>query len=184
LRIDLKTNSDNQMRVDIATVVQDQWKRVGVDARLTTMEFNTFIDQLLAHDFQSAVAGWVVGIKAELSPTFGSRQPFNFPSVENARLDSLIRVAEVERDRERAKRIWSQAQRLIIDEAYYTFLFQQNELHALDRRFQGVEMTPYGWDHYLEKWYVPEGRQKYNVPLGASPTARAGPDTTGGARAR
>jgi hypothetical protein len=45
-------------------------------------------------------------------------------------------------------------------------------------------MTPYRWDHYLEKWYVPEGRQKYNVPLGASPTARASEDTTGGARAR
>jgi peptide/nickel transport system substrate-binding protein len=184
LRIEIKTNSDNQMRVDIATVVQDQWKRVGVDARLTTLEFNTFIDQLLAHDFQTAVAGWSVGIKAELSPTFGSGQPFNFPSVENARLDSLIRVAEVERDRERAKQIWSEAQRLIVDEAYYTFLFQQNELHALDQRFQGVEMTPYGWDHYLERWYVPEGRQKYNVPIGAPATAGAGADTTGGARAR
>jgi hypothetical protein len=46
-----------------------------------------------------------------------------------------------------------------------------------------VEMTPYGWDHYLEKWYVPEGRQKYNVPLG-EPARAAGADTTGGARAR
>lgn len=180
LRIQIKTNADNTMRVDVATVVQDQWKRVGVDAQLSTLEFNTFIEELLAHDFESAVAGWNVGIKAELTPTFGSGELFNFPGVENAKLDSLIAAAEIERDRESAKRIWSEAQREIVDQAYYTFLFQQNELHPIDRRFQGVEMTAYGWDHYLEKWYVPEGRQKYNVPLGGAPAARGGADTTGG----
>ena len=184
LRVEIKTNGDNTMRVDVATVVQDQWKRIGVDARLTTLEFNTFIGGLMERDFESAVAGWSVGIKAELTPTFGMGQPFNFPQVENATLDSLIALAEVEPSRDRAKQIWSEAQRIIVDEAYYTFLFQQNELHAIDRRFQGVEMTPYGWDHYLEKWYVPEGRQKYDVPLGGAPAARGEADTTGGATAR
>ena len=176
LRVTIKTNSNNTMRVDIATILQDQWRSVGVDARPSTLEFNTFIGQMLEHDFETAVAGWSVGIKAELSATFGTGQPFNFPGVDNPRLDDLIRRAELERDREAARELWSEAQRIIVGEAYYTFLFQQNELHALDRRFQGVEMTAYGWDHYLEKWYAPEGRQKYRVPLGggeAAPVAEA-----------
>lgn len=167
----IKTNSDNTMRVDIATIVQDQWRQVGADARLRALEFNTFIGQLLEKDFQTAISGWSVGIKAELEATFGSGQMFNFVGVENARLDSLIERAGLERDREAARRIWGEAQRIIVDEAYYTFLFQLNELNAIDDRFEGVNMTPYGWGHYLEEWYVPEGRQRYEVPVGASPFA-------------
>lgn len=179
LSLVLKTNADNTMRVDIATIIQEQWKNVGVDAQLNTLEFNTFIGQLLDRDFQTAVAGWNVGIKAELQPTFGSGESFNFVNVENAELDSLMNAATLERDMERARRIWGQAQRIIVDQAYYAFLFQQNDLHVIDKRFQGVNMTPYGWSHYLELWYVPEGRQKYNVPLGGEAVPVATSDTTG-----
>ena len=59
-----------------------------------------------------------------------------------------------------------------MDEAYYTFLFQQNDLLAVDRRFHDVEPTAYSWDYNLEEWFVPEGRQKYDVPVGAAPVAR------------
>jgi peptide/nickel transport system substrate-binding protein len=184
LSFDINTNNENTMRVDILTILQSQLRQVGAEARPAPIEFNTLIERLMGHNFQATVMGWSVGIKAELTPTFGADQPFNFPQVENARLDSLIRTAELERDRAKAKQIWSEAQRTIVDEAYYSFLFQLNDLHAIDDRFQNVEMTAYGWDHYMEKWYVPEGQQKFNVPIGGAPVAGAGADTTGGAPAR
>ncbi|MFN2433318.1 MAG: ABC transporter substrate-binding protein, partial [Gemmatimonadota bacterium] len=169
------TNADNLTRVDVLTILQQQLRDVGVAARPSTMEFNTFIERLLAHDFQAAVAGWSVGIKAELTPTFGTGEPFNFVSAENARVDSLALAAESERDRAKAKGIWSQAQREIVDQAYYSFLYQLNDMHAIDRRFQAVDMNAYGWDYNLDEWYVPEGRQKYpHVTVGASPFARSG----------
>lgn len=169
----LSTNADNTLRVDIVTVLQQQLRSLGVDVRPNTLEFNTFIDRLLAKDFQAAVGGWSVGIKAELTPYFGTGELFNFVSADHARLEELIQQAEVERDREAAMRLWSEAQRIIVDEAYYTFLFQQNDLLVVDRRFQDVEPTAYGWDYNLEEWFVPEGRQKYQVPVGAAPVARA-----------
>lgn len=169
----LKTNSNNRLRVDIVTIVQEQLRAVGVEVRPDPLEFNTFIDQLLDHDYQAAVGGWVVGIKAELTPTFGTGELFNFVQAENARLDSLIAAAQSELDREEARRIWGEAQRLIVDEAYYTFLFQLNDLHVIDRRFRDVDMNAYGWGFNLEEWWVPEGRQRYDVPVGASPIARA-----------
>lgn len=178
---DLSTNSDNTMRVDVVTIVQSQLKSVGIDVKPITLEFNTFIDRLLAKNFQAAVAGWSVGIKAELTPTFGTGELFNFVSADNPRLNQLIGQAEVERDMEAAKRIWADAQRIIIDEAYYTFLFQQNDLHVIDERFQNVDMNAYGWGYNLEEWFVPEGRQKYEVPVSVSPVAEAGeaPESAG-----
>jgi peptide/nickel transport system substrate-binding protein len=181
LAFSLKTNNDNQLRVDITTILQQQFRAIGADVTPEPLEFNTFIEQLLAKDFQAAVAGWSVGIKAELQPTFGEGEPFNFVSADNPELQSLIVEAELTRDMEAAKALWSRAQRIIIDEAYYTFLFQNNELQAIDSRFQGVDMNAYSWGFNLEEWYVPEGRQKYDVPVGAPPMAGAGADTAASA---
>lgn len=163
----INTNTENTVRVDILTIVQSQLRQVGVDARPTPMEFNTLIGRLNDRNYRAVVMGWSVGIKAELTPTFRTGEKFNFPQADNARLDSLMGAAQLERDREKAQRIWSEAQRIIVDEAYYTFLFQVNDLVAVDRRFQNVNPTAYGWDYNIEEWYVPEGRQRYNVPLGA-----------------
>jgi peptide/nickel transport system substrate-binding protein len=175
----LSTNVDNTLRVDVVTIVQQQLKDLGIEVRANTLEFNTFIEQLLAKDFQAAVSGWNVGIKAELTPTFGSGELFNFVSADNARLDPLVKAAEVERDREKAQEMWSEAQRIIVDEAYYTFLFQQNDLVVVDQRFHDVEPDAYGWDSHLEEWFVPEGQQKYDVPIGSAPVARATEDASG-----
>jgi peptide/nickel transport system substrate-binding protein len=180
----LKTNNDNQLRIDIATVLQQQFRAVGADVRPEPLEFNTFIEQLLAKDFQAAVGGWSVGIKPDMAPTFGQGELFNFVSAEDPTLEQLIRQAEVTRDMDEMKNILSRAQRIVVDEAYYTFLFQLNDLHAIDSRFQNVDMNAYGWGFNLEEWYVPEGRQKFDVPVGSSPFARAGADTAAPAPGR
>lgn len=176
-------NTSSGGLADILTIVQSQLRRVGIDAKPMPLEFNTLVGRLHDRRFRAVVLGWSVSIKAELT-TFHSGERFNYPQAENATLDSLIEAAEVERDRAKAKALWSQAQRIIIDEAYYTFLFQINDLMAIDRRFQNVKPNAYSWSDNIEEWYVPEGRQRYKVPLGAAPTARAGVDTAGGARAR
>ena len=177
LAFEMKTNTDNRLRVDIVTVLQQQLAAVGAEVTPDPLEFNQFIEEILDKNFQSAVAGWSVGIKAELTPTFGEGELFNFVSADNPDLHGLIVEAELNRDMNAAKAIWSRAQRIIVDEAYYSFLFQLNDLHAIDSRFQNVDMNAYGWSFNLEEWYVPEGRQKFNVPVSASPVARAGADS-------
>ncbi|MGH7572973.1 MAG: ABC transporter substrate-binding protein [Gemmatimonadota bacterium] len=178
---ELTTNADNTLRMDIITVVQQQLGRIGVEVKLDGLEFNSAIDKMLQKEFQAAVFGWNVGIKAELTPTFGKGELFNFVSADNARLQELIQQAEVERDREKAKRLWSEAQRIIVDEAYYTFMFQQNDLLVVDRRFHDVEPTAYGWEDNIEEWFASEGEQKYDIPVGSAPVARSetAPGTAG-----
>lgn len=184
LRFELSTNSENKVRTDVLQVAQQQWGRIGAEVVPNTLETNTFYDRLMAHDYQAAIAGWVVGIKPDMEPTFKTGELFNFPDARNARLDSIMHEAILAKDRERSKELWSQAQRIVVDEAYYTFLFQQNDLHALAERFDGVEMTPYGWGHYLERWYVPEGKQKYDIPVSGEAPVAGDADTTAASTAR
>ena len=111
-------------------------------------------------------------IRAMWSITTGTGERFNFIQVENPELDKHMAAAEVERDRTKAKALWSETQKEIVDEAYYTFLYQQNDIHAIDKRVQGADMNAYGWGYNLEEWYVPKDRQKYpQAQVGASPWA-------------
>jgi peptide/nickel transport system substrate-binding protein len=173
-KFQMATNGNNRMRVDIVTVIQQQLKDVGAEVTPNVLEFNTFIDQLLAKDYQSAVGGWSVGIKAALTSMFGKDALFNFVSADNERMLELMAQAELERDMDKAKRLWSEMQRISVDESYYTYLFQLNDLHVINERFENTDMNAYGWSFNLEEWFVPEGRQRYNVPVGASPMAEAG----------
>jgi peptide/nickel transport system substrate-binding protein len=179
MKFQMATNGNNRMRVDIVTVIQQQLKDVGVEVTPNVLEFNTFIDQLLSKDYQSAVGGWSVGIKAALTSLFGKDALFNFVSADNERMLELMAQAELERDMEKAKRLWSEMQRISVDESYYTYLFQLNDLHVINERFENTDMNAYGWSFNLEEWFVPEGRQRYDVPVGASPMAEAGQGSSG-----
>ncbi|MEJ2152639.1 MAG: ABC transporter substrate-binding protein, partial [Gemmatimonadota bacterium] len=179
MKFQMATNGNNRMRVDIVTVIQQQLKDVGVEVTPNVLEFNTFIDQLLSKDYQSAVGGWSVGIKAALTSLFGKDALFNFLSADNERMLELMAQAELERDMEKAKRLWSEMQRISVDESYYTYLFQLNDLHVINERFENTDMNAYGWSFNLEEWFVPEGRQRYDVPVGASPMAEAGQGSSG-----
>ena len=178
LKFRMSTNGNNRMRVDIVTVIQQQLKDVGVEVTPNVLEFNTFIDQLLGKEYQAAVGGWNVGIKAALASLFGKDALFNFVSADNERMLELMAQAELERDRKKAKLLWSEMQRIAVDETYYTFLFQLNDLHVINERFENTDMNAYGWGFNLEEWFVPEGRQRYNVPVGASPMAEASQGAT------
>jgi peptide/nickel transport system substrate-binding protein len=163
-RFDLVTNADNTMRMDIAVAVQSQLREVGVDVRPRGLEFVSFQERLTGKDFQAAVAGWNIGIKVDLTTFWHSNaieDQFNFISYANPAVDALIDSAAVTLDPDAARPLWSRAQQVIADDAGYTFLFHQYDVHALDRRFRGVEMNPYGWQYNLHEWWVPAGLQRF-----------------------
>jgi peptide/nickel transport system substrate-binding protein len=163
-RFELLTNADNTLRVDITVAIQSQLKKLGIDARPRGMEFVVFTQKLQNKDFQAAVAGWNSGIKVDLTDLWHSKSiedKFNFISYTNPVVDSLNDVGIAEFDTEKAKRIWSEAQQIVADDAGYTFLFEQYDINALSKRFKNVEMNSYSWEYNLPEWYVPKGQQKY-----------------------
>jgi len=162
---ELLTNENNQLRKDICVMVQSRLKEIGVKVNVRTMEWTSFVNRLQNEkDFDAVVSGWNVGIKADLTSHFHTRSipnKFNFVSYSNPEVDSLIDAAVVELDRDKAKRLWSKAQQIILDDAPYTFLFNLDDLNALHKRFKNVKMVTYGWDYNLPEWYVPEDEIKY-----------------------
>jgi peptide/nickel transport system substrate-binding protein len=159
----MKTNENNVERKDITVILQDRFKSLGIKVKPVYLEWTMFVNEVQDRNFQSAVSGWNVGIKADLTTYWHSsaiNDKFNYVSYSNPRVDELIDEAKVEMDRDKAKEMWSEAQQLIVDDAPYCFLFNLDDLNALHKRFKNVNMITYGWDYNLADWYVPKDEIK------------------------
>jgi peptide/nickel transport system substrate-binding protein len=155
----LSTNAGNQRRADIMQIVQQQWRLIGVDAELSTLETNTFFDRLSNKDFEAAVAGWGVGLAADLSGLWTGEGPFNQTSFNNPEVNRLIETALAEPTEELAAPHWRQAAALIVAEQPYTWLFYMDQLAIVRDYIKNTRIDTLGTYQNIHEWWIPAAYQ-------------------------
>ncbi|MFQ5772328.1 MAG: ABC transporter substrate-binding protein, partial [bacterium] len=151
----LKTNAGNQLRSDVAVIVQDQLKKVGIKVLIQTIEWSTLVEALRAKNFEACMGGWSTSFNVDPTPIFHSASVdlFNFGSYVNPRVDALIEKGREEMDRKKSAKIWKEMQKLIYQDQPYTFLFWMDKIVAVNNRFKNVTPIPLSALYGLEKWY-------------------------------
>ena len=151
----LKTNAGNQVKSDLAVIVQNQLKKVGIKVELQSIEWTTFQDQLREKDFESYVGGWNAALNVDPTPIFhsSSKKLFNYVSYSNPVVDKLIENGREELDREKAAQFWMEMQEKIYQDQPYTFLFWKDKIVAVHSRFKNVTPIPLSMFYGLENWY-------------------------------
>jgi len=154
----LKTNTGNQLRADIAIIVQNQLKAIGVKVNIQTLERSTLIERLRAGEFDAYMGGWSTSFAVDPTPIFHSSSTdlFNFVHYANPAVDHLIEIGREEMDRQTAAGIWKETQDLIYQDQPYTFLFWKTKIVAVDRHFKNVNPIPLSSIYGLENWYKAE----------------------------
>jgi peptide/nickel transport system substrate-binding protein len=157
LEFELLVN-DAQNRVDIATMIQAQLKKAGVKVNVRVMEYGAYINRILAMDYDAAVVEWKVQTKVDLTQLFATsaKRPagYNFVGYSNPRVDGLIQQALTQRDMNRAKKLWSEAQRAIYNDQPYTFIAVPRELTGVDDRFCNVKPSPISTFTHIADWRI------------------------------
>jgi peptide/nickel transport system substrate-binding protein len=157
-RFGLKTNQGNDLRSDLAVVIQSDLRKVGVEAVPQLVEWTTFLDQINGKQFQAYVSSWVYdSFRLDPSDVFHSRAidaKYNRSSYANPAVDGLIDAALAEPDRDAARPLWHRFQRIVRDEAPYTFLFNDRERVGVNERLRGVEMDARGYLATVAEWRV------------------------------
>ncbi len=157
---EMTTNQGNQVRADIATMCQEYLGRIGVKVRPRILEWNTFIQAVIAGEFDSCVLGWAVGTRADLTNLWKSTSKppggMNVSGYANAEVDSLIDRAKNTLDPSAAKPLWFRCQRIIYGDQPFMFLAVPYEVVGLNRRFCGVEPNAIGFFVNLPGWYIGE----------------------------
>ncbi|MCH7549225.1 MAG: hypothetical protein IH969_06805 [Candidatus Krumholzibacteriota bacterium] len=154
---DLLVNN-NQVRVDVVTLVQAYLARVGVKVNVRVLEFNTYIERVLDKNFDAAFIGWRTSTKVDLTNLWHSSaippNGYNVTSYSNSHVDGLIDKAKVQLDSPRAMDLWYKVQSQIYLDQPVTFLAVPLEVNALHRRFCNVHPNAISFFANLRAWRI------------------------------
>ncbi|MFH1846022.1 MAG: peptide-binding protein [Candidatus Omnitrophota bacterium] len=165
LSIMIATNQGNQAREAAATIVQRQWKKIGVNAQIMVASWSAFLDQFInKKNFQAVLLGWTLPPDPDSYSVWHSNsidKGLNFISYSNRDVDELIERGRREFDPDKRKQIYNDIHELIAQDAPYTFLFFPYTFAAVQNRFKGIEPAPAGIGYNFTDWYVDDDDVRY-----------------------
>ena len=157
LRLELLVPGSSSSRVRASQIVQAQWREVGVDLRLTQVEFSTMMARAEGGRFDAYFGALFQDPSAaSLIDTWSSRAigGLNYGRYANAIVDVLMDSASTVRDGALATQLWRQALVLLNEDAPAVWMFVPRAQAALHRRLSHVSLRPDQWSATMWQWTV------------------------------
>jgi peptide/nickel transport system substrate-binding protein len=157
---------DNEDTRRMVLFLRDLYARAGIVMRPRPTEWSVMLENLNQKDFDAITLGWTSGIEIDIFQMFHSTQTVeggdNFMSHRNPELDRLIDAARAEVNEEARMKLWRQAERVLVEDQPYTFLFRRNSLVFVDHRISNLENTALGLNLMMVpvEIYVPSALQR------------------------
>lgn len=163
----LITNHGNPIRKNIMTIVQNNWRKLGIKCNTQLFEWAVFLkDFVNALKFDALILGWSMGIDPDLYQIWHSSQThpnqLNFVGYENPEADRLIVAIRREYDRQVQEKMTHKLHRIIAGDQPYTFLFVGKSTLLLDKKIVIVERQPGGTEKYRKIEPVKGGQIFYH----------------------
>ncbi len=159
--IDILVPSTSSTRRQLALAIQEAWRRAGVKATVTAVDFPVFQERLAQGRFDSYIGAYL----DEPSPrglidqwTRAGWGVANHGRYANPVFDSLVQAASSRADVGGARRLWREAMDTLNADAPAIFLYSLANVAAVSRRLEGVELDPYSWASGLARWRVDRDR--------------------------
>lgn len=159
-------NQGNAERIRCAELMQKHLKDVGITMKIRVIEWSSMINEFInKRRFEAVLMGWFLSRDPDCYDIWHSSKTregeFNFIGYSNNRIDQLL--AEGRRTFDKAKRaeIYHEIHKLIYADQPYLFLYSDDILPIVNKRFKNVESSPIGIGYNFIKWFVPKDEQRY-----------------------
>jgi peptide/nickel transport system substrate-binding protein len=192
-RFTIITNAGNDVRRDMAEVIQAQLRPLGIAAQPRLVEWTTMIQQLQGspgpggerrRNFEAVISGWVNFHQMSDAGILHSRnlnQPYQYVGYANPRADALIDTLTLMVDRDEARPLWSEYQQLLVNEAPYINLHFPHRLNGVRTRLRDFVADTRGEFINARKWWIhpsarrggAAGASSDTAPVGTADTAEA-----------
>jgi peptide/nickel transport system substrate-binding protein len=167
-RLDILVPSTSSARRQLAQVIQEAWRKVGVEATVTIVDFPVFQERLAKGRFDSYIGAYL----DEPSPRGLADQwsragwgALNYGRYANPVFDSLLAAASRTSDVAIAKRRWREAMDTLNADAPAIFLYTPANTAVVHRRLSGVRLNPYSWVSDLSEWRIDPERALARVSV-------------------
>jgi len=165
LAFDVLVSGSSQPRMRMAVLIQEQLRRIGVRMRISSMESNTLRSRFGGRDFDAIFWDWLFGADPnQLRETWGgeaarTKHGLNRSAYENARFDAYVDSAISAFKPDDARRYFTAAYQIIIDDAPAIWLYEPKTVIGLNRRIRTGPMRYDAWWLDLGSWFVPKSEQ-------------------------
>ena len=162
LQFTIWTNAGNKTREQYVTVMQQQWKAIGVDASVKTEEWAAFLTRITeTKDFEVFLVGFSWGVDADQTTMWSTESftgGFNMGKYSNPRVDELLKQGLSELDTEKRKAIYLEMQNIIMDEVPNVILDFPQTTAIVSKRLKNLFPNAVNtrWNTHL--WWVEDGK--------------------------
>jgi peptide/nickel transport system substrate-binding protein len=150
VKVALKTSTEESSRL-LASVLQEQWRKVGVELDVRPLEFATLFSDMALGSFQMFTLRWIganndpdtffdyVFDSKKMPPAGANRGHYR-----NPRMDTLLEEARVEGDQEKRKEKFSEVQKIIAEDLPYVSLWFMDNVSVHRKRISDLQLSATG----------------------------------------
>ncbi|HEX9894547.1 MAG TPA: peptide ABC transporter substrate-binding protein [Gemmatimonadales bacterium] len=155
LTVDILVPGTSAPRRSLATAIQERWRRLGVQATVTVVDFPVFQERLGQGRFDTYIGSWL----DEPHPrsltdqwTRGGWGNLNYGKYASPAFDSVFALAVSEADSARARSYWRTALQTLNADAPAIWLFNPRNNAVVHRRVGADRFPPFAWLSDLPGW--------------------------------
>src|SRR3990167_2325132 len=166
----LLTNNSSEVRRDIATLAQDDLKKIGIEVKVELYEWTVFLKHVNQHDFDAVVLGWSLSNDFDQYSIWHSSQchpeELNYTGYKNHHVDELLSKLRQEYSPSEIIKLAGELQQTIYHDQPYLFLFVPEGTsvqwkgayrmrYPTDHGFidSPLKSSKVGWNYNLEWFY-------------------------------
>jgi peptide/nickel transport system substrate-binding protein len=163
---DLTYNTGNARRQQVAAVIQQNLKAVGIQVNVKSMDFSSWIDKYVnPGKYQAVLLGWVLNYpdpdqESSFSSKYFPPNGQNMSWYKNPALDKLWVQGYSTTDQAKRKEIYAQIAKGISEDPPYVFLYQYGSPLGLGPRvhYKSADKPelslPEGYFYHIENWWL------------------------------
>ncbi len=162
LQFTIWTNAGNKNRESLITVMQQQWKAIGVDATPKTEDFNSLVTRITeTHDFEIAMLGFSWDTDPDQGTMWATTSyegGFNLGKYSNPAVDKLVDSGLTELDTAKRKQIYIDMQNAVLEDIPTIILVFPQAVGVVNKRLHNCKPNAVNirWNAHL--WWVEDGK--------------------------
>lgn len=160
-RFEILNHTGNRQREDATIIIQQDLRRLGIEAQPRLLDFGTFIAAMKQGKYEAAVVGMTMATDLNLRHLFHSDQVdvgMNAARYRNAEVDRLIEEANRQKDQEDMAPYLLRLQEILHQEQPMTFLWFSKRLNVHSTRVRGVQSNLLSPWYGLRYWWIDSAR--------------------------
>jgi peptide/nickel transport system substrate-binding protein len=178
LRFSLAVPSSSRPRQRFAVLLQEQFKRVGVDVTIDDLDLNTMVGKLMGRNFDAALMSWhpdpTPSSIRQVWTTSAAEEKggLNFGSYESPLFDARIDSATKAHSVSEARALYHRAYQTFVDDEPAVLLYEPNLVAAASKRIHLVNLRPDAWWAGIRDWSIPANQRIERDRIGLTRAAQ------------